>query len=370
MTFGRGVVISKFLPPHHGHRLLVDTAQARCEQLTVIACQRPTDPVPGAVRAGWLREFHPAADVMLIDDVYDPDDSAVWAANTVRWLGRAPDVVFTSEDYGDRYAGLMSAAHVPVDKARATVPCSGTAVRADPLGQWDYLDPPVRAWYAVRVCVVGAESTGTTTLAEDLARHLQTTWVPEYGRDYAAAKQSRGETVWATPEFVHIAAKQTRREDAAARGANRVLVCDTNAFATTLWHRRYVGHDDPAVHAPPAGGRCDLYLLTGDDIPFVQDGTRDGEHVRHAMHGWFAATLAAQGVPWRLVRGSRAERLRGARAENGRGVDGARRCHSEAATSPPARVARAGRTASAEYGRNFTLPSQHRKFAPPVWTDQ
>lgn len=310
VTFGRGVVIGKFLPPHRGHRLLVDTAQARCDRLTVILCQRPTDPIPGHIRAGWLRELHTAADVMLVDDVYDPDDSAVWAANTVRWLGHAPDVVFTSEDYGERYAGLMGAAHVSVDRARLAVPCSGTAVRGDPLGHWDYLDPPVRAWYALRVCVVGAESTGTTTLAEDLARHLRTAWVPEYGRDYSVDKQSRGETVWTTDEFVHIAGEQTRREDAAARNADRVLVCDTNAFATTLWHRRYMGHDDAAVQAAAAGVRCDLYLLTGDEIPFVQDGTRDGEHVRHAMHGWFEDALRAQGVPWRLVRGPRAERLK------------------------------------------------------------
>ncbi|HVL16249.1 MAG TPA: hypothetical protein VM529_26995, partial [Gemmata sp.] len=48
------------------------------------------------------------------------------------------------------------------------------------------------------------------------------------------------------------------------------------------------------------------------EIPFVQDGLRDGEHVRHAMHGWFEEALRSQSVPWVIVRGSREERLRAA----------------------------------------------------------
>jgi nicotinamide riboside kinase len=53
-----------------------------------------------------------------------------------------------------------------------------------------------------------------------------------------------------------------------------------------------------------------LYLLTGDEIPFVQDGLRDGEHIRHEMHVWFEQALGAQPVPWKLLRGSPEERLR------------------------------------------------------------
>jgi HTH-type transcriptional regulator, transcriptional repressor of NAD biosynthesis genes len=43
-----------------------------------------------------------------------------------------------------------------------------------------------RAWYCRRVVVLGAESTGTSTLAADLAEHLGTVSVPEYGRQFSA----------------------------------------------------------------------------------------------------------------------------------------------------------------------------------------
>jgi HTH-type transcriptional repressor of NAD biosynthesis genes len=308
--FGLGVVVGKFLPPHRGHRYLIKTALSRCERVVVIVCGKPVDPIPPELRAGWLREMVPQAEVMLIDDRYDENDSRVWAENTISWLGRAPDVVFTSEDYGERYASYMGSKHVMVDQARIAVPCSGTAVRSDPFAMWDFMDPPLREWYAKRVVILGAESTGTTTLAMDLAAAIGTSWVGEYGREYSALKQAGGESEWRSEEFMGIVREQTRREDAAAREANRILICDTNSFATVQWHRRYVGRPFPELEAFAADCRADLYLLTGDEIPFVQDGLRDGEHLRHEMHQWFEEALKSQPAPWFLLRGSREERVK------------------------------------------------------------
>lgn len=310
MKHGLGLVIGKFYPPHRGHKLLIDAATQQSERIVVIVCAKPTDSIPGDLRGHWLQEIHPKAEVMVIDDRFNENDSRVWAENTLRWLGRAPDVVFTSEDYGDRYAGLMGSKHVLVDRSRERVKISGTAIRKDPFANWDFLEPPVRAWYAKRVCVLGAESTGTTTLAKALAQQLNTVWVDEYGREYSERKLVNNEVAWQTQEFIQIAEEQNRIEDKAAREANRVLVCDTNSFATVFWHRRYMGTHSPAVENIARKGRCDLYLLTGDEIPFVQDGLRDGEHIRHEMHTWFEQALGAQTVPWKLLRGTLEERLR------------------------------------------------------------
>lgn len=305
-----GLVIGKFYPPHRGHQLLINAATAQSEQTVVIVCAKPTDSIPGILRGKWLQEIHPTTHVMVIDDRYDENDSRIWAEHTVRWLGRAPDAVFTSEDYGECYAALMGSKHISVDRLRAQVPISGTKVRSDPYAHWDFIEPPVRGWFAKRVCVLGAESTGTTTLTKALADHFQTAWVSEYGREYSEVKLAKNDPDWRTEEFLMIAEEQTRREDASARLANRVLICDTNALATMIWHRRYMGSHSPAVEAVVRRGSCDLYLLTGDEIPFVQDGLRDGEHIRREMHRWFEETLATQAVPWHRVRGLHKDRLR------------------------------------------------------------
>lgn len=306
---GHGVVIGKFLPLHHGHEFLIGTGLAECWKLTVIVCGKPSDPIPPDLRAAWLRELFPTAEVMLIDDRYDENDSRIWAENTFRWLGRAPDAVFTSEHYGETYASHLGCTHVMVDQARSTIPVSGTAVRNDPFTNWQHISPPVRSWFAKRIVILGAESTGTTTLAMDLAAHFKTNWVPEYGRELSEAKLRKGETDWTSDEFLQVAAEQTRREDAGARDCNRILICDTNALATRLWHRRYMGFEDPRLASFSNNIRADLYLLTGDKIPFVQDGLRDGEHIRHKMHQWFVEALKIQSVPWLLISGTRFDRI-------------------------------------------------------------
>lgn len=332
--FRTGVTVGKFWPPHRGHHHLIETASAQCDQLSVIVAVHPDQDLPGDIRGACLREVHPEVAVIVVpDDV--PDDSVAWAENTCRILGGRPDAVFTSEDYGEPWAAAMGAIHVSVDRARRTVPCSGRTIRADPLGNLEYLSPFMRAVYVRRVCVLGAESTGTTTLAQALAAHYRTAWVPEFGREYSEQKWRSGYVAaWETSEFTAIAREQARREDEAARSANRVLVCDTDVFATTLWHERYIGARSPEVDAMAAGRCADLYLLTGDEIPFVQDGLRDGEHVRHRMHERFVEDLGLTGRNWRLLTGTADER----RADAVRHVDALLRApvRPRTSTSPAA----------------------------------
>lgn len=308
----RGLIVGKFYPPHRGHKFLIDSARAKVDELSVIVCRKDGEVPSGEQRAEWLREIHRDVRVLLIDDTYDEQDSRVWAENSVRRIGHRPDVVFTSEEYGDEFARHLGCAHVQVDSARATVNISGTRVRRDPLGCWEYLEPPVRGFYALRVCLVGAESTGKTTLAAALAEHFETVWVPEYGREYSERKLlEEGGFDFRTEEFTRIAARQCEMEDDAARRSNKILICDTDAFATSIWHRRYMNARSKEVEAIVARHRRpDLYLLTDIATPFEQDGTRDGEHVREWMHETFVEELNARGLHYRCVSGAHGERLR------------------------------------------------------------
>jgi nicotinamide riboside kinase len=88
-----------------------------------------------------------------------------------------------------------------------------------------------------------------------------------------------------------------------------LLVCDTDPFATEIWHERYVGAPSADVAAIAAGRRYDLYLLTGTDVPFEQDGYRDGENIRAWMHRRFRDELERRGKPYVLIEGDRKTRL-------------------------------------------------------------
>ncbi|HTO52229.1 MAG TPA: AAA family ATPase [Myxococcota bacterium] len=339
-----GLVLGKFYPPHAGHQLLIRTAAQACERVSVLALAASRESLPLELRVAWLREVHePDRNVAVIggtDDVpVDYADPAIWDRHMAVFesllaAAGAPlvDAVFTSESYGDELARRFGARHCCVDRERALAPVSGTAVRADPLTHWGELCAPARAYLARRVVIVGAESTGKTTLARALRDALaarggafaETRWVPEHGRDYTLEKLALArahaawrrapapgmdDLDWPTSDFVAIARRQNELEAREARVGGPVLVCDTDAFATGIWHERYRSARAPEVEAL-AEPRPRLYLLTHhDDVPFQQDGIRDGEHLRAWMTDCFAERL--RGGPHRLefLRGSRSARL-------------------------------------------------------------
>ena len=312
--FTRGLVIGKFYPPHRGHKYLIDRAVAACEEVTVIVCWKKEEKISGLLRAKWLQRIHPTARVLVIEDnKLDDGDSKGWADYTIEILGYVPDAVFTSESYGDPYASYMGTVHVLVDRERTHIPISATMVRSDPMKYAEFLEPCVRAYFARRICVVGAESTGTTTLARALADHYHTMWVPEYGRMYSEGREfGDANVLWRSEEFIHIAKAQIALEDSLAECSNGIVIADTDAFATSIWHERYMGTRSRAVERLAAERQYDLYILTGDEIPFVQDGYRDGEHIRHAMHARFIERLTEEKKAFITVVGTPAERLQAA----------------------------------------------------------
>ena len=138
------------------------------------------------------------------------------------------------------------------------------------MANWAFLAPPVRGWLARRVVVVGAESTGTTTMARALAAQLRlrggafagTRWVPEYGRTLTELKMAGGvkveDLVWDREDFLTVdPVEQNAAEDAAARAGGPLLICDTDAFATAIWEERYLGFTSTGRSgAPPANRPC------------------------------------------------------------------------------------------------------------------
>lgn len=313
--YRHGVVVGKFYPLHVGHDHLIRSAVRACERVTVEVIAASVESIPLERRAAWVRENHPTVRVVdLLDDTpVDFASDTAWQAHTATIAGLVDepvDVVFTSDEYGAELARRLGAAWEQVDPGRRLNPVSGTAIRADPDAHWHELSPAVRADLIARVVVLGAESTGSTTLAEALAAELGTLWVPEYGRELSVTREGGLDAPWRSDEFDLVVDRQIAWErDAARRAPRPVLVCDTDVLATALWHERYVGSPAPRILARAAAHRPALYILTGDEIPFVQDGMRDGEHIRAGMQERFREVLAAQTVPWFEVRGSVAERV-------------------------------------------------------------
>ncbi len=161
-----------------------------------------------------------------------------------------------------------------------------------------------------RVVLLGAESTGKTTLARALAEHYGTLWNPEYGRPYTEIGRVE-DAPWTSFEFTHIARVHCWYEDFLADLADRVLFCDTDAYTTAVFHEVYLGQptDD---FAELADRRYDLYIVCGLDVPFEHDEIREFVERRKELHNRYLAHSLESGRPWLHVEGDPERRLRAA----------------------------------------------------------
>jgi HTH-type transcriptional repressor of NAD biosynthesis genes len=336
--FDTGLVVGKFSPLHLGHEVLIGQAVASCRQVWVVSYSKPE--LPGCDRARrdrWLALRFPGVARLVLDDptlarlcqernrplrtlpANDAPDEVHrefvgWLCHAV--LDATVDAVFTSEDYGDGFAASLTAMQaasgrrqapvhsVCVDRERLAVPVSGTRLREDVHGLRHFLPPPVYADFVQRVGILGGESSGKTRLAQGLARHFDTAWVPEYGRE---RWEQRGGAL--EPGDLHdIAREQLAREQEHAATANRWLFCDTTPLTTALYGRWLFGHVDPALQSLADHAYAQL-VLCAPDFDFVQDGTRRGAAFRDLQHADYLAELATRGLDCLLVTGPLSARV-------------------------------------------------------------
>jgi nicotinamide riboside kinase len=162
------------------------------------------------------------------------------------------------------------------------------------------------------IAVVGAESTGKTTLAAALAQRiaadtgLACTHVDEHLRHWCVAA---GRTPRVDEQRGIAEATQQRITDTAA--THEVVVADTTALMIAVYSRLVFGDRSLDAWAGAAHkGSTALTLVTALDLPWVPDGLqRDGPHVRAPVDTMLRELMAAHGIGWSLVGGSGDARL-------------------------------------------------------------
>lgn len=305
----RGFLLGKFMPPHAGHVSLCEAAARMVDELTILVCWLPGDPVPGARRLAWMRELFPAARVVGHGERVPqcPDDSPDFWSVWERIVGEAHpepiDLLFAGESYGAELARRAGGRFVPLggrflDEDRdGPGGVSGTAVRGDPAANWRWLPPVVRRDLVRTVSLHGVESTGKSSLAARLAQDLGTIWVPEYGRSHCIVYGTEC-TPW---DLETIAAAQQAMIAAARPWAGPILLTDTDWVMTRAWHRMMLGASLAGSEYPLA----DLYILLSPDMSWIDDGLRlyGDEERRRNFDRLCREELEAVGARWIEVSG-------------------------------------------------------------------
>lgn len=157
-----------------------------------------------------------------------------------------------------------------------------------------------------RIAILGAESSGKSTLCEALAQRHRTVWVPEYLREFV---DTMGRVPFEEDQF-GIARTQRAREDAAAAQARDYLFCDTTPLMTALYSRVYWGRVDAQLAELARSHDYALTLVTATDTPWTPDGLqRESEEVRELVHRMVLAELLERGIPFLLVEGDLPRRI-------------------------------------------------------------
>lgn len=168
----------------------------------------------------------------------------------------------------------------------------------------------------ITVAVLGAESTGKTTLCCDLAAHFDSPWVSEYMRTYLQAKWDDEQLTCTWDDLLPIAQGQIALENKLANqlaqtsNENRYLFCDTSLFELMVYSHWYYGDCPAALEQAALAHRYDLILLTEVDIPWVADDLRDSPHQRDEISAYFASQLSKHQKTFQRISGDRKERVR------------------------------------------------------------
>ncbi|WP_418320642.1 AAA family ATPase [Piscinibacter sakaiensis] len=164
---------------------------------------------------------------------------------------------------------------------------------------------------AMVVALVGAESTGKSTLAAALQQQLiadglRVAVVGETLREFCDQHRR-------TPridEQALIAQTQTNRIADAAAAGHDIVIADTTALMIAVYSELVFGDTSLYASAEAAQARCDLTLLTALDLPWIADGLqRDGPHVREPVDRLLRGALQRTGVAYSIVAGSGQQRI-------------------------------------------------------------
>ncbi|MEJ7557170.1 MAG: ATP-binding protein [Pedobacter sp.] len=135
-----------------------------------------------------------------------------------------------------------------------------------------------------KIAIVGPESTGKSTITQQLARHYHTLWVPEYARYYCAALKEP----CTLQDEVNMFHGQLALEDSILAIADQDLIfCDTTFITVKIWSDEVFGETPKMVLQALPQYKYDLYLLMDIDLPWQEDPLREFPHKReHFMQIW------------------------------------------------------------------------------------
>lgn len=162
-----------------------------------------------------------------------------------------------------------------------------------------------------KIVVIGPESTGKSTLCEQLAAHYNTIWVKEYAREYLL----KNGTNYTFENLLDIAKGQVKGEELGIRNWEptnpKYVFIDTDMYVMKVWCEFVFEKCHHWILNRIVERKYDLYLLCNTDLPWVKDELREYPDLinRRKLYHHYKDTMVNQKIPWVDISGNYEERL-------------------------------------------------------------
>lgn len=311
----KAFVFGKFLPFHKGHEAMIHFALSKCDFLTVLVCCSDAEIIPATTRQNWIEKTFEGENRIEIksfnyleSELPNTSESSlevskIWSTK-FKALFPDYDLLITSEAYGKYVADFMTIDHLPFDDSRQIIPISATAIRNDLFKYWNYLPNSVKPYFAIKVVLLGTESTGKTTLTQKLTQHFNCSEVMEVGREIIVNSNAVN-----FGDLELIAAEHAKNIEKTVLDKCPLLIIDTDIHITKSY-ANFIFNRELNVEAECYNtNKADLYLYLNNDVKFVQDGTRLSKNDRNLLELSHRALLKKNNIELKEITGNWEDRF-------------------------------------------------------------